>query len=465
MKRFALLLAMLCAGVSAGMAQKITVKDFGVLQRDISARTSPRTAPDGKGCALIKVDVVGVKDMTFAEAVGEVKYSLSQYNVYVPEDTKTLTYTYGDGQYSGVVSLEDYGLDIIEKTTYRLQFEKQDRMRSAVFSVNPQSATVVLNSQELPLDESGIAEQDLPVGSYDYLVTAPGYNPQSGTVTLTDNEVSTLTSVNLEQVTHNVQITSNNPQGYLFVDNVPYGVLGDSRTLTLPQGEHQMRLSSEQYKDYEESFTVNGDKTIYAETKKMREKEVRYKEERSRRRVNLRPAYYVRGGYSTYDKDDYLLYGESGGLQFDVINHFFGFFALDYGCGIGAVWRRHEDTKTLWQYESSVEDISNETDGALYFEVPLQAGVSFPFGNYNLHMFSAFAGGYYRFIWNPGQDFDEEDSEYEDMTSRNDYGLRASVRLDIGTFSLGAHVSKSLAKDFGGVYMGVTVGFKFYLAM
>lgn len=473
MKKIALLLAMLCSCAVNGMAQKITVKDFTVLPRDVSARTNSRSDGNGKGCALIKVDVVGIKDMQFAEAVGNVNYSLSQYNVYVPEDTKTLTYSYGDGQYKGVVKLDAYGVDIMEKSTYRLQFESQDRQRSAVFIVNPQNATVTFNMQELLLDENGMAEQDLPVGKYDYLVTAPGYKSQSGTVSLTDNDVSTLTSVNLEQITHNVQITSNNPDGYLFIDNIPYGKIGSSQNLPLSQGLHKMRLSSQTYKDYTETFTVDADKSIYAATKRMREKEIRHTDERSRRSVNLRNAFYVRAGYSMYDKDNYLTYMGSGDVQIEATYHIFGVFAIHWGLGGGYIFRNHDDAvkynAALPEKDEDGDDVNQEAEGALYCEIPFQLGLSFPFGNYNLHMFSVFAGGYYRYIYNPGKKWYKSKysggSDDNDVPSirKYDYGLRATARLDIGKFSIGADVSKSLSKDFKGIYMGATVGWKFYL--
>lgn len=466
-----MLFVMLFAFVTEGMAQGLTVKDFSVLPRDIEARTKPRTDADGKGCALIKVDVVGIADMTFKEAVRNVDYALSQYKVYVPEDTKVLTYSYGKGKYKGEVRLDSYGVDIIEKTTYRLQFERQNRLRSAVFSVSPKNATVILDKKELTLNEDGMAETDKPIGKYEYLVKAPGYHPQSGTVELTDGEVSTLTVVNLEQITYDVNISSNNFEGYLFVDNIPYGRIGRMTNLPLSTGKHEVRLIAQTYKEAKQDINVKGSQSVTVPMTKMREKEIRHREERSRRRVNVRNAFYMRGGYSMYDKENYLAYNGSGDFQIDFINHMFGIFGIHWGFGVGYIFRSHDDAEeynaNLPTQDDDGNEVYQEASGAIYLDVPLQAGLSFPFGNYNLHMFSVFAGGYYRFICNPGKDFisfDDEETDFDpEVTNKHDYGLRATARLDIGKFSIGADISKSLAKEFKGIYFGATIGWKFYM--
>lgn len=472
MKQFFFLFALLCALATTTMAQEVSVKDFSLLPKDITARTTPRDGGNGKNCALIKVNVVGVKDLQFAEAVGDVAYELGEYRVYVPENLKSLSYSNASGDIKGKVNFDDFGIDITSQTTYRLQFNTRNNLRQAIFSVSPATASLTFNGQTVALDDNGLAEVDLPVGKYSYKVTAEGCDAQEGDVVLTDEEISTFTSVSLQKRTYPLKVTcTNNPQANLFIDNVPYGELTSLTDLTIEEGHHELRLADERFNDWTQSIDVTGQpEEIVATMKQIKEKVVKHREERSRTRVNVRNSGYLLVGGSMYSKDDYNNYVWSGDLKLNFMVHTFGAFAIHFGINGGVLAKDH---KANAEYNSSVDDLNKEVtddddkvhrqqDVGFFGEIPLQVGISIPFGSGNRNTFSILGGGYGGVVYNAGKD---EKGSSNDKYSITDwtYGLRATARIDINKFCISGDVSKGFADHYKGLYFSVQLGWRFYM--
>lgn len=442
------LIALLMALTLTAAAQKLSFKDFAVLPTDAKASNDQRPAPDGTPCALLRVRVVGVKDMTFTEAVGDVAYSVGEYLVYVPAGTKNLHYAYGRRE-KGVIDLDDMGYGIEKLTTYLLQFETQDKLRSAVFSVSPADAALTVNGKEVALDKNGLAEVELPIGEYDYSVKASGHNEQAGKVSLVEESVSTLTTIALEQRKHQLRLTSNVPTANVFVDDIPYGTVNPAAPLNLPEGHHTLRISAETYNDYVEELDVQGDlEPLYAELVQMKQKTIVHNNERTRTSINLRNAAYAFLGGTIYDKDAYCDEKEiiaSLDVKFHYMWHFFGIFAYQTGFEVGLLFDNDDDDDD----NSSSSSDEEKDNWALNATLPLQADISFPFGAYNKNMVSILGGAYGSLIYIK-----------DDGNTSYDCGLRATLRVDINKFSISADVNQSL-KDRG-FFGGLSLGYKFY---
>ena len=123
MKKFLLIFWMICAFAST-YAQQLTVKSVNLRPQDARARTNPRNDTNGQKCAIIRVGVVGVEDLFFPDAVGNVERSLSEYVVYVPAGLKTFKYNNNVGKELGTIIFDDYGLEINTKTSYDVIFNK-----------------------------------------------------------------------------------------------------------------------------------------------------------------------------------------------------------------------------------------------------------------------------------------------------------------------------------------------------
>lgn len=464
MKRLSSLIFALMFILTASWAQKITVKDFRLLPRDLAARENPRTDTNGHDCALIKVDVVGIKDLTFDEAVGNVAFNYGEYEVYVPVSINALHYRYSDNRLSGSVNLASYGIEMEGKKVYQLQFETSDKLRTAVFSVSPLNTRLTLNGNILKVDSSGFASSDLPIGTYNFSATASGYDPQNGTITLSSENISTMTNVDLDETVYPVSIHCSVDSAVLFVDDAAYGNAqqGNTWNLQLPKGKHSVRLTRPKYKDTEETLVVeDAPLTKYFSLDPIKQKIVKHNEERSHTRMNVRNCGYWLFGGDLFNKDKHEHY--KFGVRTDVafLQHFWGAFALSESFNFGAqiIDKDYKD-----DFNEGLDKTDKLGDVALYFEVPLQIGFSVPFGKYNRHMISVLGGMYGKYAINLGDDWGSEDSSSSSDSKTYDYwdyGLRGTFRLDFHHFDISANISNSL--DGKGLFFGVSFGWRFYM--
>ena len=186
------------------------------------------------------------------------------------------------------------------------------------------------------------------------------------------------------------------------------------------------------YKDAEVQLDVKGEVApIDVVLKQKKEKTIKYREGRTRTRINVRNGHYIALSGEMYDdKNDYCDYGAK--LEYSYIRHFGGIFEFRPGLSIGGITYKAEEDKMLG-----------------FVEVPLQLGVGFPFGKNNAHLFSLLAGGYVRYY------LDEEASD-----SESDFGLRFSAQLDFSRFVIGVEFSQNLY--LGDSYPGIKLGWKFF---
>lgn len=462
MRQLAILFCLLLTMITA-QAQRVVVKDFKLRPNDLAAREVVRRDANNKDCALIRVRVVGIKDMQFKEAVGNVKFEHGEYLVYVSPNLQALTYSSQEQRVKGVVNLNSFGIDIDSKRVYLLQFETSDKLRSAVFMISPSTSKVILNGKSLSIDSAGVAIADLPVGTYDFSVSANGYVAQNGKVTLSNDNVSTMTYVNLEKITRPVTINCNTDSVSLFIDGVPYGApINKKWIVNLTDGKHLLRMTKPRYKDIEDQFRIEGSPLSLDEKMEMhRFKTVRHTEERSHTRVNLRNCGYVILGGDLFDKNKHDGYTFGLRINSNFINHFWGAFALGWGVNFGFQFMDSDYKKADNKTET---DNKENGDVAYYFEAPLQVGFSVPFGKFNRHLFSVLGGAYGKYAVNLGEDSSNDSSSSSSSSLGEkyfDYGLRGTFRLDINKFNISFDVSESL--DDRGLFFGVSAGWKFYM--
>ena len=111
MKRLFITFLAICAFATV-FAQQLTVKTVHLRPQDARARTNPRDDAKGKKCAIIRVGVVGVENLVFPDAIGDVERSLSEYVVYVPEGLKSLKYKTKAGANLGEIIFDDWDMEI-----------------------------------------------------------------------------------------------------------------------------------------------------------------------------------------------------------------------------------------------------------------------------------------------------------------------------------------------------------------
>ena len=445
MKKTIVLTLLLCLCITSVSAQNYSVKSVSYRQSDLKARTEQRMDANGKPCAIVRVGIVGIKDLTFPDAVGDVKYSLGEYVVYVSEGLQKFNYTNANGKVSGSITFDDYGLEVETQKVYSVTFESENHMRAAVFSVQPDSAKLTFNNEVVPLDKEGMAIIEKPIGEYSYTVEAKGYISQSGTVRLTEDEITTTTTSVLEQIQYPFTISCSPENASLFIDNIPYGAANQAYDLKLPDGQHVIRLTAEGYNEHEQTVEIDGKGTmLHVNMQKMRERVVEHKYERTRTHVNIRPAFYIHGGGQLYDRKQYLGHDWGLKLQLGAMQHFGGAFALYEGIG-GGISNPTKNGKN--DYFEHAADSAN----TYFVEIPILAGISVPFGKYNQNLISLLGGVYGKGMLTEivKEDSDKAPDKHGNGYKTNwDFGLRGMIVLDISRFSIAAEVGYSLAKFY-----------------
>ena len=445
MRTLLLVLSFICA--MNLFAQDYSIKSVSLLQSDLRASTNLRNDNDGKPCAIIKVNVIGMTDLNFPEAIGNVEYSLGEYFVYVPENLKKFTMHSAGKKFQEEIIFDDYGIEEIEgKRVYRIVLESNDNTRAAIFSVYPQTATLKFNGKEIKLDKSGMALIEERIGEYSYELSADGYVVSSGKVSLIEDDISTTTNVVLQQIKHPLILSCNVDNAVLYIDDVTLGALDEVETLDLTVGNHTLRLVAPGYKDYEQQIHVDGEVSLDVTMKEIKQKVIKYRKERSRTLVSIRNAHYLKFGAEIYDEDKYFAFDSALKFEYSYMYHFAGIGSFRTGLSLAMMHLNEDKSDELYG------DVTFSTP--LYVDIPLQLGIGIPIGKYNKNLISILAGGYGK-----GYYLSEDKDGGEDIYDW-DYGLRANLIVDISKYSLGIELSKSL--NGGGVYPGITFGWKLY---
>lgn len=461
MRNRIIIFIILLANIISMEAQKLTPKRFELLTTDLLARKEQRTSQtNGTKCAAIRVNVVGVKDMTFKEAEGDCKYSMNEYIVYVPAGTQALTYKVGNEE--GKIEFADYGpAEVEENATYRLLIDTENKMRSAVFYVSPSNAQLNVNGQNIQLDENGTGCIELPVGDYFYSITADKCDTEEGTVSLTEDEIVSVKDIVLSEKKYNLAIQCNHPEAAVFIDNVSFGTLSSiQNNVQLTEGKHEVRITLENYKDYNETVDIHSEAaSMNVNLEELKTKTIRRSELRTKSSISLRPHIDTYLSWNTKLDDMETNFG-----KLDVEFHqYFGYFAFKEGLSAGAVYGSKKFCNKIDKHFSEIkEDAEEKNRVAFYAEIPLQIGFALPLSLYNTsHV--VFLGGGYGSYYYIGHKHDDITTNKTVETHTFDFGIRINATFYLNKFAIGFEASRSLSDTKLGEFVGIRIGRRFYL--
>lgn len=178
-KKFALLLMLLPVILHA---QTLQVKEAYMAGSDITGSQYARTTSDGKACALVKVRLPQ-HGVTFeGPIVGDIKEDAGEYWVFLPANCTHLTVRH---KTFGELLLDFEALKFAPlqpKVTYVAVITAKAGNKSKhpfTLKVTPASAAVLIDSEVKPL-ENGVVTVTLEEGTHEYVVTAEGYEMQTG---------------------------------------------------------------------------------------------------------------------------------------------------------------------------------------------------------------------------------------------------------------------------------------------
>lgn len=463
MKKILLLLCAASLTFLSTNAQTLKVKKFKKEPMNAEAAKNKVKDSNDQNCALILVDVVGVGNIKFSEAVGETKYALNEYKVYVPQNTKRLSYTYGNK--TGTYNLDSIGIELESLCTYRLTMENtENKLRSAVFYIEPLNALLTFDGKPVSLDENGVIAIDRPIGTYTYSVSASGYEEKSGSITLTEDEINHTENITLQQKMHNVALSCPVKEATLFIDNEPYGTIAElGDCLRLSEGEHSYRITCDGYKEVNGNVLVNDDTSkIIEQPKKLKGKTIKHNELQTKTNISFRNSFDILFSGSAFMKDDF----KSCLAQLELAwnQHLLGIFTLREGLS-GGVGYASDDYSILFDkyYLQQKDDKKHEAVPAVV-QIPIQAGVTLPLSRSG-RVYVELLGGVYGSYYYTGHKNSDLEGDYTQsvQTELWDWGLRVNALFYLNKVVIGFEGSNSMYNENLGMQVGVKIGYKITL--
>ena len=176
------LAALLLETAISAWSQELRVKDFHLAESDASAVNHSRSDLNGVACALLKVKLPLTGAKFSGNIVGEVTYHEGEYWVYQTNGSRLFQIHHTN--YLAVdVDVKDYGLrGMKSEKTYVLELQALATAAGKtqlVIQCMPKTAMVIVDSRPVS-PVNGVATVMVSEGHHKYVVTAKGYEMQTG---------------------------------------------------------------------------------------------------------------------------------------------------------------------------------------------------------------------------------------------------------------------------------------------
>lgn len=257
MKKLFTIVLFCCFWGSYVVAQSLTIKNVSLQPNDKTAFLSPCLDSNGDTCALIKIKIPDVKGIEFPNKSQYIKstYDDGVYLIYMPTISRRLDYRHAS-YLPGQIDLGEYGYRRLKAgKTYMVQMEaplNKNEGSLLILKVSPVGARLSFNGARQGLSSTGVYEFPLREGTYSYAASMDDYAPFDGSIQIGKDENKTI-AIDLKPIMHSVKVNCNVGDAHVFVDNVDYGEVG---MLSLPQGEHHIRIQGDGYLDAEENVNI-----------------------------------------------------------------------------------------------------------------------------------------------------------------------------------------------------------------
>lgn len=245
------------------MAQELRVDAVKLLDGDNSAEEKPHYDNNKEPCAMLKVYVNDMPDLTFNSSYvideDNIKYEGGYYVVYVATGIRKLEIRHKDYSPATIKFRDDFNISVKGGKTYRIDLSAEGANLPVVFDIRPlpHNGKLVIDNKEYDVKD-GILQLALPPGAYGYKVTSDYHHDFSDTINVENMSETQTEKVRLKARMIDVNFTCNARSGVtLYVDNIKKG--GPS-VIKLPMGNHKIRVVAENWKDVAYTETFDGEK-------------------------------------------------------------------------------------------------------------------------------------------------------------------------------------------------------------
>ena len=256
----AYILGIFCLAITESYSQNLFIKDVMLKPEDKTAVTNPCLDNNGDTCALVRIMTDNLEGLQFDNTEQYVKAQSTEkgvYEVYMPYLLNKLSYKHSD-YLSGQINFADFGFRRLKKgKTYVVRIETPSSSGKVVLKVQPASAKVSFNGEEVKTEQPGVYEIPATADVHEYSVEAANYVPFQGFVQVGKSEVKVI-PLSLKPIYHMVNIKANVDGATVYVDGIDYGKVGSN--IKIAQGTHNIRVVKDKYIDIDK--TVEIDSTV-----------------------------------------------------------------------------------------------------------------------------------------------------------------------------------------------------------
>lgn len=255
-------LLILCGSLTAA-GQEIKVVDFSIIPNDKTAEEHPRLDLNDEPCALVKIKTNGIKNLNFPNKIqymGDIEFKDDTYYLYIPTITSKISFAHDD-YLPGTIDLADFGYkkNVKGGKTYQARLEAPSSSAAASgisFKVSPYrpGCSVRIDGKEYAIPGPDVLKVDCSNGTHSYVVTAPNYKEVRGSANVSGTYVPV--HVTLRPLTVEMDFITTPSNSEVYIDDVNYGKSG---RLSVPLGEHYIRITSKGYLDYTDTLNITND--------------------------------------------------------------------------------------------------------------------------------------------------------------------------------------------------------------
>lgn len=252
-------------------AQKMSVESFELIEKDLTANTSPTMKMDfnGEKCAIIKIQtnqhnfMFDVGTLGVVETVSQNSDHPGEIWLYVPAGVKKITI-----QHPVFEPINDYdlGQNVKKGKTYLLKlttdqvntlvvdYENSQYLRT---QIEPKDATFYINGLRQPLDANGVSEIPLTFGTHNYRVTSKNYHPKEGQIVINNKEKKHVLNINLKQAFGYLTVGSTHDMdgAEIYIDDTKVGQIPLNQ-FPVKSGSHTLTVTKKLFLPHTENFAM-----------------------------------------------------------------------------------------------------------------------------------------------------------------------------------------------------------------
>lgn len=271
-KPFLAIIIYLITVTSSVFGQKLMVINATYDSKDLYASTHQVLDKKGRPCALLRISIPSIKDVSFSKEVVQVSYEGGEYSVFVPAGTKQFSLSHPNYELLKIRT-KDYNLKIEQKCVYLISIApeesvnqitdigKKKKQQYVSIHVSPSSATITINGEKLT-PKRGQVTKLLPSGNYAYTVSAKDYHEVKGSFSTQPSSNLVAFDVKLKPTFGwlSLNCSTDFESAETYIDGTLVGRLPIWRTDRINSGTHQLKIIKDFYKPYEQTVKVEDGK-------------------------------------------------------------------------------------------------------------------------------------------------------------------------------------------------------------